>query len=80
MASFAGVASAPSVPSGPGGAATVGRKVIVVLQKASLETVKTKKGFELLNCDDHVGIHKKHNRNPAESRPDITHQLLLGEA
>lgn len=34
-------------------------------------------GFELLNCDDHVGLHKKAGRNPAESRPDITHQLLL---
>ncbi|RYE99995.1 MAG: hypothetical protein EOO41_00165 [Methanobacteriota archaeon] len=34
-------------------------------------------GFELLNCDDHVGLHKKSGRNPALSRPDITHQLLL---
>lgn len=48
-----------------------------MLQQASLETVKTKKGFELLNCDDHVGMHKKSGRDPAQSRPDITHQLLL---
>ena len=53
------------------------RRIVVLLQQASLETVKTKKGFELLNCDDHVGLHKKAGRNPAESRPDITHQLLL---
>ena len=53
------------------------RRIVVVLQQASLETVKTKKGYELLNCDDHIGLHKKAGRNPAESRPDITHQLLL---
>lgn len=34
-------------------------------------------GFELLNCDDHQGLHRKVGRDPAESRPDITHQLLL---
>lgn len=50
---------------------------MVVLEQASLESVKTKKGFELLNCDDHVGLHKKSGRDPASSRPDITHQLLL---
>jgi rRNA small subunit pseudouridine methyltransferase Nep1 len=82
------------------------RRVIVVLQQASLETVKTKKvrplprrcpggpphgrrrrccpscvlcpqGYELLNCDDHGGLHRKAGRDPAGSRPDITHQLLL---
>lgn len=34
-------------------------------------------GFELLNCDDHVGAHRKANRDPADSRPDITHQLMM---
>lgn len=53
------------------------RRVVVVLQQANLETVKTKKGYELLNCDDHVGLHRKMGRDPATSRPDITHQLLL---
>ena len=53
------------------------RRVVVVLQQASLETVKTKKGFELLNCDEHQGLQKKMGRDPAASRPDITHQLLL---
>ena len=53
------------------------RRVVVVLQQASLETVKTKKGYELLNCDDHGGLHRKTGRDPALSRPDITHQLLL---
>jgi hypothetical protein len=32
------------------------RKIIVLLDQARLETVKSKKGdFELLNCDDHRG-------------------------
>ena len=52
------------------------REVIVVLDLASLETVKTKKGdFQLLNCDDHVGIMRKHNKDPAKFRPDIAHQV-----
>ena len=34
-----------------------GRQVVVLLDKAALETVKTKKGdFQLLNCDDHVHL------------------------
>ncbi|KAL6264582.1 hypothetical protein P5V15_004684 [Pogonomyrmex californicus] len=33
--------------------------------------------FELLNCDDHVSILKKYNRDPGTSRPDIAHQCLL---
>lgn len=31
----------------------------------------------MLNCDDHQGIHRKLGLDPAQSRPDITHQLLL---
>ena len=52
-------------------------KVIVILEQASLETVKTSKGYQLLNCDDHKGIHKKLNKDPTESRPDILHQELM---
>lgn len=33
--------------------------------------------FELLNCDDHINIIRRNNRNPGECRPDITHQSLL---
>jgi len=57
------------------------RRVIVVLCGANLETVKVGHGKEqryaLLNCDDHQGVLKKHNKNPADYRPDITHQCLL---
>ncbi|KAI8607921.1 Alpha/beta knot methyltransferase, partial [Chytriomyces sp. MP71] len=57
------------------------KRLIVVLEQASLETVKLGKGKEghyaLLNCDDHHHLLKKHNRDISESRPDITHQCLL---
>ncbi|KAI8846154.1 Alpha/beta knot methyltransferase [Chytridium lagenaria] len=57
------------------------KRLIVVLEQASLETVKLGKGKEghyaLLNCDDHHHILKKNQRDLSESRPDITHQCLL---
>uniref|UniRef100_K3X6C9 Ribosomal RNA small subunit methyltransferase NEP1 n=1 Tax=Globisporangium ultimum (strain ATCC 200006 / CBS 805.95 / DAOM BR144) TaxID=431595 RepID=K3X6C9_GLOUD len=53
------------------------RQVIIILEQAALETVKTSKGYQLLNCDDHKGIHKKLNREPSQSRPDILHQELM---
>ncbi|CAM9388699.1 unnamed protein product [Ascophyllum nodosum] len=56
-----------------------GKRVIVVLERASLETVKTKKGdFQLLNCDDHRRlVTKKSGKDPKDLRPDIVHQELL---
>jgi len=60
-----------------GAAAPPPRVVYVVLEQCSLETVKTKRGFELLNCDDHQGACKRAGRNPADYRPDIVHQVLL---
>lgn len=53
------------------------RRLYIVLEQACLETVKTKSGYELLNCDDHLSLHKRFSRDPADSRPDIAHQLLL---
>jgi len=53
-------------------------RIIVLLDQARLETVKTRKGdFELLNCDDHRDLCRKHKKNPADYRPDICHQELL---
>ena len=55
-----------------------GQKVIVLLDKATLETVKTKRGdFQLLTCDDHISLMKKYNKDPKEYRPDILHQELM---
>ena len=52
--------------------------VIVLLDQASMEIVKTKRGeFQLLNGDDHRSILEKHGRDAAECRPDIAHQELM---
>ncbi|CAJ1920179.1 unnamed protein product [Cylindrotheca closterium] len=53
--------------------------IIVLLDQATLETVKNRRGiYELLNCDDHREICKKKlKKNPNDFRPDILHQELL---
>ncbi|XP_075541807.1 ribosomal RNA small subunit methyltransferase NEP1 [Dermacentor variabilis] len=53
------------------------KRLIVVLEKANLESVKVGKSFELLNCDDHIQQMRKFKKDPAFCRPDITHQCLL---
>ncbi|XP_050409259.1 ribosomal RNA small subunit methyltransferase NEP1 [Patella vulgata] len=53
------------------------KRLIVVLEKASLETVKTGKSYELLNCDRHKHLSKKFKKDISQCRPDITHQCLL---
>ena len=53
------------------------KRLIVVLESANLETVKSGKGYGLLNTDEHVGILKKLGRDLSTARPDITHQTLL---
>lgn len=64
-------ASSSLTTMGPG-------EILVVLDLASLEIVKTKKGdFQLLNCDDHIGLIRKFNKDPSEYRPDIIHQELM---
>lgn len=52
--------------------------VIILLDLASLETVKTRNGdFHLLNCDDHIGLMRKHNKDMSQYRPDILHGELM---
>jgi rRNA small subunit pseudouridine methyltransferase Nep1 len=48
-----------------------------VLEQATLEVAKVGKGYDLLNSDDHHTFLKKHKKEPAHYRPDITHQALL---
>ncbi|XP_043935564.1 ribosomal RNA small subunit methyltransferase NEP1 [Protopterus annectens] len=60
-----------------GGRLSEGRRLVVVLEGASLETVKVGKTFELLNCDKHKSLLVKNGRDPGTMRPDITHQSLL---
>ncbi|KAL8202670.1 UNVERIFIED_CONTAM: 18S rRNA pseudouridine methyltransferase [Gekko kuhli] len=53
------------------------RRLVVVLEGASLETVKVGKTYELLNCDKHKSVLLRNGRDPGVVRPDITHQSLL---
>lgn len=60
-----------------------GNKLFVILEMASLETVKTRKGFELLNSEDHHAILNraadrfKSSIDVSMYRPDIVHQALM---
>jgi rRNA small subunit pseudouridine methyltransferase Nep1 len=45
------------------------KRLIIVLSGAQLETVKVGNTFELLNCDDHLHILRKNNRDPGSCRP-----------
>lgn len=61
------------------------RRLIVVLERACLEAYKVSGSgggagkkeakYALLNCDDHQGVLAKMNRDIADARPDITHQV-----
>lgn len=53
------------------------KRLIVVLENASLDTIKIGKAYELLNCDKHKQQIIKYKKDPSECRPDILHQCLL---
>ncbi|KAI9121398.1 hypothetical protein K1719_008431 [Acacia pycnantha] len=65
------------IPMAPSDCNTDKSKVIFVLERASLEVAKVGKSYQILNSDDHANFLRKHNRNPADYRPDIIHQALL---
>ncbi|XP_007469447.1 PREDICTED: ribosomal RNA small subunit methyltransferase NEP1 [Lipotes vexillifer] len=67
----------PKRPRLAAGSKIGGRRLIVVLEGASLETVKVGKSYELLSCDKHKSMLLKNGRDPGEVRPDIAHQSLL---
>lgn len=54
-----------------------GPGVIFILEKASLEVAKVGKSYQLLNSEDHANFLRKNKRNPADYRPDISHQAIL---
>jgi len=49
--------------------------IYFVLEGANLEVAKVGKNYELLNCDDHANFLKRHGKDPASYRPDISHQV-----
>ena len=65
--------SSLSAPSAKGRKA----KLIIVLVKAGLETIQTKKGYELVTADTHKSLLMRLKKDPSAFRPDITHQCLL---
>ncbi|XP_022766590.1 ribosomal RNA small subunit methyltransferase nep-1-like isoform X2 [Durio zibethinus] len=73
----AGTDDLVGIPIAPSDKKTNKTGVIFVLEKASLEVAKVGKSFQLLNSDDHANFLRKNNKNPADFRPDITHQALL---
>lgn len=73
----AGTDELEGIPIAPSDKKNNKNGVIFVLEKASLEVAKVGKSFQLLNSDDHANFLRKNNRNPADYRPDITHQALL---
>ncbi|KAG9142214.1 hypothetical protein Leryth_007650 [Lithospermum erythrorhizon] len=72
----AGLDEFPGIPLPPSDG---GKKpgVIFILENASLEVAKVGKNYELLNSDKHAHFLQRHNRNPADYRPDIAHQAIL---
>ncbi|XP_021908405.1 ribosomal RNA small subunit methyltransferase NEP1-like [Carica papaya] len=65
------------IPIAPSDKKTKKAGVTFVLEKASLEVAKVGKTYQLLNSDDHANFLRKNKKNPADYRPDITHQALL---
>ena len=51
--------------------------MVVKLSNSSLETIKTREKFTLLNSDDHYSYLLKNKKDVTKYRPDITHQCLL---
>lgn len=54
------------------------RKMIIILEKAPLETAMINRKLELLNCDDHRKfIANKLKKDYSKYRPDIVHQVYF---
>ncbi|XP_060092846.1 ribosomal RNA small subunit methyltransferase NEP1 [Heteronotia binoei] len=68
---------AAEAEGGPGRRRAGKRRLVVILEGASLETVKVGKTYELLNCDKHKSLLLRNGRDPGVVRPDIAHQSLL---
>ena len=47
--------------------------MLFIVYCRTLEIAQTKKGIELINCDDHEKLITKMKRSPEDFRPDISH-------
>ena len=53
------------------------KRLIIILEGATLELGNIKKNPQIINCDDHYKIIKSMKKKLDEYRPDIIHQCLL---
>lgn len=53
------------------------KRLIVILERCSLECAKVGKDYVILSSDRHKGFLKNQRKDPADYRPDILHQCLL---
>ncbi|VDK73060.1 unnamed protein product, partial [Anisakis simplex] len=53
------------------------KKLIIILEKCSLESAKVGKDYVILSSDKHANFLKNQKKDPANYRPDILHQCLL---
>lgn len=59
------------------GCAECGRQLIIILERANLDIIKTESNsLQLLNCDEHMNHIRRLKKDPAFCRPDIVHQCL----
>ncbi|EJW84486.1 hypothetical protein WUBG_04606 [Wuchereria bancrofti] len=53
------------------------KRLIVIIEKCSLESAKVGKDYVILSSDRHANFIRNQKRDPADFRPDILHQCLL---
>lgn len=68
------VPAEPKIPSTPAERERW-QRCIVIIEAATLQTIKHGKTFSLLNSEDHATYCTKHNIDLHSARPDITHQV-----
>uniref|UniRef100_A0A158Q8S4 18S rRNA (pseudouridine-N1)-methyltransferase n=1 Tax=Elaeophora elaphi TaxID=1147741 RepID=A0A158Q8S4_9BILA len=53
------------------------KRLIVIIEKCSLESAKVGKDYVILSSDKHANFIRNQKKDPADFRPDILHQCLL---
>ncbi|VDK37017.1 unnamed protein product [Gongylonema pulchrum] len=53
------------------------KRLIVILEKCSLENAKVGKDYVILSSDKHANFIRNQKKDPADFRPDILHQVYL---
>lgn len=56
---------------------SLAQRLVVIVDNCSLEIGQTKRGYELLSCEEHYWLIKKRKKTPEDYRPDLVHQTLM---